>query len=486
MRGLSLRARFPCSRRSLLTAAAVVPLTAAAAAGDGGLPQAARIAGATGPAGEQSYFPRHGSYGHRTLAYDLRLGYDPDRAWLDGHARIRAVARDGLNRVELDLARLKVGEARVDGEPVAVHRRDGKVLLTLAKPLAAGQPFIMDIAYGGRPKPVSTPFGGVGWDRTGDDHDGTLVASQPVGAPSWFPCNDRPDDKAAYTFSVTVPRGHHALANGTLRERQEVEDGVRWTYHHPGPMATYLAAVYTGRFGEASLTDAGADGMPVRIAYPADLAAEARYDLARQPEMLRLFSGLFGDYPFESYGAVVVDADLAAPVENQTLSVFGRNHVDGQRSWETLVAHEIAHQWFGNSVGLADWRHIWLNEGFATYAEWLWSEHLGEDDAATLARRAWLDLSARRQNLRIADPGRRHLFDDRVYVRGACALHALRLAVGDDSFFRVLRTWHAAYRGGSADTAAFLAHAEGVVGRPLGTVLQPWLFERSLPRFDAG
>ncbi|MEV5509949.1 M1 family metallopeptidase [Streptomyces orinoci] len=475
MRGLSLRARFPCSRRSLLTAAAVVPLTAAAAAGDG-------AAGQPPAAGGQRYFPRHGSYGHRTLAYDLRLAYDPDRAWLDGHARIRAVANDTLGRVELDLARLKVGEARVDGEPAAVHRRDGKVLLGPARPLAAGQPFVMDIAYAGRPKPVSTPFGGVGWDRTGDDHDGTLVASQPVGAPSWFPCNDRPDDKAAYTFAVTVPRGHHALANGTLRERQEVEDGVRWTYHHPGPMATYLAAVYTGRFGVDDLSAP----VPVRIAYPADLAEEARYDLGRQPEMLRLFTGLFGEYPFESYGAVVVDADLAAPVENQTLSVFGRNHVDGQRSWETLVAHEIAHQWFGNSVGLADWRHIWLNEGFATYAEWLWSEHIGEDGAEVLARRAWLDLSARRQNLRIADPGRRHLFDDRVYVRGACALHALRLAVGDECFFRVLRSWHAVHRGGCADTAAFLAHAERVVGRPLGTVLQPWLFERSLPRFDVG
>nr|WP_240003338.1 M1 family metallopeptidase [Streptomyces cinnamoneus] len=252
-------------------------------------------------------------------------------------------------------------------------------MLRAPRPLAGEQPFVLDIRYAGRPAPVASPFGGVGWDRTGDAHDGTLVASQPVGAPSWFPCNDRPDDKAAYTFAVTVPRGHHALANGTLLRRVSEGDRVRWTYHHPGPMATYLAAVYTGRF-----THEERDG--VRNAYPAHLADRARHDLARQPEMLRAFAGLFGPYPFDSYGAVVVDAELGAPVENQTLSVFGSNHIDGRRGWETLVAHEIAHQWYGNSVTLADWQHIWLNEGFATYAEWLWSEHLGEDDAHALAR----------------------------------------------------------------------------------------------------
>ncbi|MEV4441950.1 M1 family metallopeptidase [Streptomyces sp. NPDC049577] len=467
---MTLRKHAWCSRRAVLTAVAALPLAAAAA-------DVSRLR-----AGErQPYFPRHGSYGHRTLAYDLRLAYDPGRAWLDGHARIRAVAADRIGRVELDLAALTVAEARLDGHRVPVHRRDGKIYLTAPRPLAPGRPFQLDIRYAGRPGPVRTPFGAIGWDATGDPHDGTLVASQPVGAPSWFPCNDRPDDKAAYTVAVTVPGGHHALANGTLRDRAELPDGsVRWTYHHPGPMATYLAAVYTGRFTHATADDGP---VPVRNAYPAHLADPARHDLARQPEILRAFADRFGAYPFESYGAVVVDADLAAPVENQTLSVFGRNHVDGRRGWETLVAHEIAHQWYGNSVGLTDWQHIWLNEGFATYAEWLWSEHLDEDDADTLARQAHNDLAGSRQNLRIADPGRRHLFDDRVYVRGACALHALRLAAGDADFFHVLRTWHTAHRGGNADTRMFLAHVDRTTGRGLSRVLNPWLYDKRLPAF---
>ncbi|MEV6670458.1 M1 family metallopeptidase [Streptomyces sp. NPDC051162] len=477
---MTLRDRFPCSRRAVLTAAAAaLPLAATAAS------TADRAAREGGPAAR--YFPRHGSYGHRTLAYDLRLAYDPGSAWLDGHATIKAVANENTRRVELDLARLTVHAAEIDGEPATVQRRDGKAVLTAARPLAPGQPFTADVRYSGSPAPVRTPFGAIGWDRTGDGHDGTLVASQPLGAPSWFPCNDRPDDKAAYTVTVRVPAGHHALANGTLRERRDLDDGsVSWTYHHPGPMASYLAAVYTGRFAHDTYdTESSGSPVPLRNAYPAHLADRARHDLARQPQMLRAFTDMFGPYPFETYGAVVVDAELAAPVENQTLSVFGSNHMDGKRGWETLVAHEIAHQWYGNSVSLTDWRHIWLNEGFATYAEWLWSEHIDEDDAHTLAVQARRELSGHRQNLRIGDPGRSRIFDDRVYVRGACTLHALRLALGDERFFTVLRTWHAAHRGGSADTDAFVAHAERTAGRPLTGLLRPWLFDRTLPEFPA-
>ncbi|MCC3766795.1 M1 family metallopeptidase [Streptomyces sp. UNOC14_S4] len=473
----SLRDRFPCSRRALLTAAAALPLTATAASTG-----SRRSAPDDGSA---RYFPRHGSYGHRTLAYDLRLSYDPDTAWLDGHATIHAVANRCTRQVELDLARLTVSSAEIDGAPAAVRQRDGKAVLTVERALTEEQPFTVDIRYSGSPRPVRTPFGSIGWDRTGDDYDGTVVASQPLGAPSWFPCNDRPDDKAAYTVTVVVPDGQHALANGTLHERRTLDDGsVSWTYHHPGPMASYLAAVYTGRFAhETHHADDNGSPVPLRNAYPAHLADRARHDLARQPEMIRHFTELFGPYPFETYGAVVVDAELGAPVENQTLSVFGRNHMDGRRGSETLVAHELAHQWYGNSVSLTDWQHIWLNEGFATYAEWLWSEHLGEYDAHDLATQAWRELSGKRQNLRIGDPGRSRIFDDRIYVRGACTLHALRLELGDERFFTVLRTWHDAHRGGSADTDAFVGHAERVTGRPLTALIRPWLFDKTLPRF---
>ncbi|MFF5665955.1 M1 family metallopeptidase [Streptomyces griseofuscus] len=459
-----------CSRRAVIRGAALMPLTATAE--DQGQRRA------------ECYFPTHGTYDHRTLSYDLSLTYEPAAGVLRGRAHIRAVANRPLRQVELDLARLTVHDARVDGATVRPGRRRNKLVLPVRYPLAAGTPFTMEITYGGRPGPVRTPFGEIGWDRTGDANDGTLVAAQPLGAPSWFPCNDRPDDKAEYIFRVTVPRGHQALANGTLVERRCTGATECWTYHHAGPMAPYLAALYTGRFThntwEARDSSTGRR-VTGRDAYPARLSPQARHDLGRQPTMFAAFTRWFGPYPFETYGAVVVDADLDQPVENQTASVFGRNHIDGERTWETLVAHELVHQWYGNSVSLRDWRDIWLNEGFATYGEWLWSESLGEDSADSIARATWHTLAQRGTGLRITEPGPDRIFDDQVYDRGACTLHALRLTMGDDRFFAMLRGWHHAHRGRSADTAAFVAHAS----RPMPNVLEPllhsWLYDPRLP-----
>ncbi|GAA2927009.1 hypothetical protein GCM10020221_23690 [Streptomyces thioluteus] len=306
-----------------------------------------------------------------------------------------------------------------------------------------------------------------------------------MGAPSWFPCNDRPDDKASYTFEITVPGGHQALANGSLVEHRETGGSARWTYHHPGPMASYLAAVYTGRFARETWTveDAGAP-VPVHIAYPAGRAKEVRHDLARQGRILQVFTDLFGDYPFESYGVVVVDAELAAPVENQTLSVFGTNHMDGRRGWETLVAHETAHQWFGNSVSLGGLaahlaqrgvRHV---RGVAVVR----APRRGRRGHARAAgpRRAG---RAAGQNLRIADPGRRpplrrpHLRPRRL------RLHALRLAVGDTRFFRVLRTWHEARRGGSADTGRVPRACGTGDGPERGRCPRPLALRETVPRY---
>ncbi|MER6123244.1 M1 family metallopeptidase [Streptomyces sp. NPDC001795] len=459
-----------CSRRALIRGAALTPLAVTAA---DRLPRQA-----------ERYFASHGTYDHSTRAYDLHLTYDPAAGILDGRVYIHAVAGRTLRQVHLDLAKLSVHDARVDGVSVRPGRKRHKLVLPAPRPITAGTPFTLEIGYGGRPGPVRTPFGQIGWDRTGDPHDGTLVAAQPLGAPSWFPCNDRPDDKAEFTFRVTVPRGHEALANGTLRERSSTGSTECWTYHHPGPMAPYLAALYTGRFTheiwQARDTTTGRR-VTGRNAYPVHLSRQAQYDLARQPEMFETFTGWFGPYPFETYGAVVVDADLDQPVENQTVSVFGRNHVDGDRTWETLVAHELVHQWYGNSVSLRDWRDIWLNEGFATYGEWLWSEHIGEDSADTIARAAWHTLAKNHDGLRIADPGPDRIFDDRVYARGACTLHALRLTLGDERFFAMLRAWHHIHRGTSTDTATFIAHAGRSTPAPVEPLLSAWLYDRHLP-----
>jgi aminopeptidase len=203
-------------------------------------------------------------------------------------------------------------------------------------------------------------------------------------------------------------------------------------------MATYLATVQVGRYERR---DIGGAAVPVHIFRPPHLAAISDRDLARQGQMLDVFSDAFGPYPFDSYSVVVTDDDLEIPLEAQGLSVFGANHLDGHRGHERLVAHELAHQWFGNSLTLAHWKDIWLHEGFACYAEWLWSERSGGVSAERHARTHHAALAAQPARLVVADPGPTDMFDDVIYKRGALTLHALRAAYGDERFFAMLRRW---------------------------------------------
>jgi aminopeptidase N len=227
--------------------------------------------------------------------------------------------------------------------------------------------------------------------------------------------------------------------------------------------------------------------VPIRVYAPADLDPDA-YDAAfgRQAEMLDVFSRLFGPYPFPAYTVVVTADDLEIPLESQSLSTFGRNLVRGDWDATRLVAHELSHQWFGNAVTLARWSDIWLHEGFACYAEWLWSEESGDESTEARARHHWQRLAELPQDVVLRDPGPAQMFDDRVYKRGALTLHALRHAVGDQAFFALLPRWVAEFRGGSVTTEDFLAFAGTHTGVDVKALLGPWLEDRALPPFPSG
>jgi aminopeptidase N len=214
---------------------------------------------------------------------------------------------------------------------------------------------------------------------------------------------------------------------------------------------------------------------------PSALRAAAEYDFARQGQIMLALQRFFGPYPFENYVIVVTADVLDDPIEAQGMSIFGANHVDGRRTHERLVVHELAHQWFGNSLTVADWRHIWLNEGFATYAEWLWGEATGEATAHATALRWHERLSVRPADLRIADPGPARMFDELVYKRGALTVHALRRRMGDQRFFGLLLAWTAANRHGTVATDQFAALAEQHAGERLDDLFTAWLLRTRLP-----
>ena len=247
-------------------------------------------------------------------------------------------------------------------------------------------------------------------------------------------------------------------------------------------MSTYLATLQVGRYAVEPQDCAAA---PVTLAAPPARMPSARAAFADQPRMLEAFAHLFGPYPFDSYTAVVTDDVLEIPLESQTLSAFGSNHL--RRDWEVqrLIAHELAHQWFGNAVTAAVLSDIWLHEGFACYAEWLWSEALGRTTAQEEAERHHAILARLPQDLVLTDPGARRTFDDRVYKRGALTLHVLRRAVGDEAFFALLRSWVATHRFGVVATAEFEAHVLASTGVDPDRLLGPWLRERALPSLAA-
>ncbi|GGN32682.1 aminopeptidase N [Actinoplanes campanulatus] len=421
------------------------------------------------------YLPEHGNGGYRVLHYELDLDYRVVSNRLAGKAIVTARAVQPLSRFSLDLAGMRVQGVRVDGRPASFDHRRGKLRIKPERPIGYGVTFKTEIRYGGKPAPVSGRWGDIGWDEL---TDGVLVASQPNGAPSWFPCNDRPDDKAAFLVRFTAPSPYTVLVTGDLVSRRRGAGSTTWVYERDEPTAPYLMSVQIGRY---DLVELAAGGVTQRAAITPRVRHAFRHDFGRHGEIMTALERLFGPYPFHEYVVVVTDDELDDPVEAQGMAVFGRNHVDGRRTHERLVVHELAHQWFGNSLTVADWRHIWLNEGFATYAEWLWSEVSGGVPEHVHAARWHAWAAAQPATVVVGDPGVDKMFDPRVYKRGALTLHALRVRVGEQAFFALLRSWVAEHRHRTVTTAQFRAHAARFTTAPLDDLFTAWLDRPVLP-----
>ena len=365
--------------------------------------------------GADDYLPGHGDTDFDVTHYDLDLKYNVERNRLSGDARLECVAREDLEEIALDLHSLEVSKVTLDGRPVKHKVRRDKVLVWPEDEIPLGDAFTLTVRYAGHPRPLrSRHLGTAGWEEL---TDGVIVAGQPHGAPSWFPCNDRPSNKASYRTSISTSPGYRVVANGRLVDTRRRSSAVTWVYEQDEPMATYLATVHIGRYEIEEV-----DGpVPTYAVLPKRLLG--RYDAAfgDQPAMIETFIRLFGPYPFESYTVVVTDDDLEIPLESQGLSTFGANFLTSDWEAVRLVAHELSHQWFGNSLTLTSWKDIWLHEGFACYAEWLWSEESGGPSAQEWATRHHARLDDLDQDLLLSDPGPDLMFDDRVYKRGCAA-----------------------------------------------------------------
>ncbi len=423
------------------------------------------------------YFPTYGNSGYDVERYQLRVKFDPATGRLDGTTTVRAKATQPLDQFHLDLYGLTVSDVTVDGRTAKAARDHDELVITPAAPIASGAAFTTEVVYGGRP--ADTPDGDAENNGFFTSRRGAVAVGEPQSAAAWFPVNDHPRDKALYEIELTVPPGYSGISNGLLRGRTENAGWSTWRWEVTSPMASYLALMAVGKF---RVVQGEHKGKPMITAIAEKVpVGEADRNLARTPEVADFLETIAGPYPFDAYGGIVVaERRVEDEMESQTRPVYtAETWADGPDTG--ILAHELAHQWFGDSVSLDTWRDIWLNEGFATYAEWLWLEHDGGPSVQQQYDKRYADRDSDLWKIPPGDPGREEIFSDSVYERGGMTLHALRRLVGDETFFGMLHTWTEQHKDGNASTADFVALAERASGRQLDGFFDQWLYTTGRP-----
>ena len=440
------------------------------------LPPAALAAGgfAAGSDGlGDPMFPLAGNGGYDVTNYSLTLDYTPSGNRLVGTVVITARATQNLSSFDLDFRMHDVTRVLVNGAAASFgYAKDQELVVTPAAGLVQGKTFTVTVDYAGTPLVVTDPDQSIeGWVPT---DDGAFVVNEPQGSPGWYPANDNPRDKATYDFRVTVPAGLTVMANGVLVSQTTSGGKTTWVWRESDPMAPYLATTTLGKF---DLTVSRVGGVPSYVAVDPQLAKGQV--LSKLPEAVELYSSIYGPYPFDAVGAIVDKAKVVGySLETQTKPNFP--YVPD----EATLVHELSHMWFGDSLTLEVWPDIWLQEGFATWSEWIWSERQGNKSAHQWFEQLY-NTPAQDTGFwgpavaDFTDPAL--LFNGTVYYRGGMTLQALREKIGDLAFFQLLRNWATQNRYGTVTTPQFIALAEKESGQDLTQFFKVWIYQAEKP-----
>ena len=433
-------------------------------------------AGDLASAGDE-LFPEIGNDDLDVTHYTVRIAYDPADRRIRGTVDVALTALVAFDHIVLDAVGLDVEEVEVDRATATFRTTDDE--LVIDHPLAAGDAVTATVTYVGQPTRRPGAFGlDAGWFATST---GSYVLNEPDALRTWMPADDHPGDKATWRFELIVPEGSTGVANGELVEESTAGGRTTWVWEQREPMSTYLVQLLTGEYAVLDGGRAGAVPL-VNVALTADVARMQPYfDLT--DDQLAFFARYFGPYPLDRYGLAMTESDGGLAMETQGRSLFSRADFPGGEPGyveHLLLSHELAHQWFGDAVSPADWSDLWLNESFATYAQWMWLDEAGlstiENDASfALASRNTIGTEP------TGSPTVANLFGFERYDGGAVVLHALRREIGDDRFFPLLAHWVAEHDGTSRTTDDFIALAEVVAGRSLTTFFDDWLFATDVP-----
>ena len=420
--------------------------------------------------------------------YHIKLEVFPDLKHLQGSVLIKGRSLiNSLDHAEFDLySNMSVDSIVQNGSTLSFQRFSDRISINFPNPINQNEIFEIEIFYQGNPQ--SSNFNSFNWG----DYQGTpriWTLSEPYGAPSWWPCKDNPADKADSVFiDITVPNNSVAASNGILVGIAPNTNN-RHTYYWETryPMSSYLAFIAASdymQFNDWYVSTEG-DSMPLNYYVYPEFYTDALEDFSITRDMVTAFSSLFGEYPFikEKYGMASVMG--GASMEHQTLTTLNQRHITGNHQGDYVVAHELAHQWFGDAITMKSWQHIWLNEGFATYSEALWQEnHYGQQ--AYHQYMEDMDIGYFEGAIFIEDTlDISTLFNTTVYHKGAWVLHMLRGVLGDSIFFEGLKKYATDpdFYYGNATTEDFQNIYEVISNEDLDWFFKQWIYRPGRPLY---
>lgn len=426
---------------------------------------------------------------HDALHYDvwIRLADSGSRFEARVVTRWRLESGDPV-RINLD-GGYAIRSLELDGRPARYARRGDEILVEL--PDGAAGEVATRIEYAGSPPPFprsrpGQPRQDDGLVQRGQGPTRRIFADNwPDRARKWLAAQDHPSDKATVAWTIEAPAALTVVANGALEGVEPAEGGLRrWRFSIPQPIPVYTMVIGAARLVTTPLGDAACEirCVPVSVVtYPADSAWAVNGPFRRAGAMVAFFSRLIAPFPYPELRHVQ-SSTIFGGMENATVIFYDANAFTRRSLSEGTVAHETAHQWFGDAATERDWHHLWLSEGFATYGAALWNEHVAGDSAlrATMAANAGGVIGSPATERPILDPAATDLMgllNSNNYPKGAWVLHTLRGLVGDSAFFRGLRRYYAAFEHGTALSSDFAAIMSEEAGGDL-----TWYFEQALTR----
>lgn len=426
---------------------------------------------------------------HYEIYIDLFQGLKSRTGNYSGYSKIKFIALENTSVVwfhagnTLEIDSVKQGSGRCD-----FKRYSDTLVVYLANPVSKADTGIITV-YFSRTHTINLGFYYFRTDKANIPHDIAYTMSEPSDARYWFPCYDEPDDKALCDIILTVPKNFVVASNGLLVLDSTFADGRRvfhWSSRYP--MATYLIAFATSEYITFSdwyvkVTDPGEKVEIKYYVWPED-SSKAVNAFKNVVAMMEFFSTRFGEYPFEKYGMVAVEPFRYGGMEHQTMTTINRRWLEGYS--EGGIAHELAHQWWGDLVTCASWKDIWLNEGFATYSDAMFTEFKYGKSSFIKKMQSFARIYFGEDSIisySIYDPPQKYLFGRAVYFKGAWVLHMLRNIVGDSVFIKILREWGKRFAYQSATTQDFINVVNEVSGKNYDWFFDEWVFKAGYPRY---